>query len=84
METKQLTTEELEQIKSMQKEYNSIAFELGNTEIQLNDLENYKKSLLHSINEITKKEKSLVTILQEKYGTGNIDMETGIITPINS
>jgi len=80
---KKLTNEELEKIKKMQKEFNTLAFEIGSIEIQLNDLINYKNNLLQSITKISNEEKEFTSFLQKNYGNGNIDMETGIITPIN-
>ena len=41
-----------------------------------------KKDLVADIDSSGNKETELVKGLQEKYGTGNIDPETGEITPI--
>lgn len=88
-ETKQLTPEELQQIQEMQKQYNQFVFDLGSIEAQLQGLLN-QKSLLETekanvINDIKllgERERELVTALQEKYGTGNINPQTGEITPL--
>jgi chromosome segregation ATPase len=87
-ETKQLTPEELQQIQEMQKQYNQFVFELGSVEAQLQGLQ-HQKSLLDKekdgivsdIKTLGEKEKQLVISLQEKYGTGNINPQTGEITP---
>ena len=87
-ETKQLTPEELQQIQEMQKQYNQFVFELGSIEAQLQGLQ-HQKSLLDKekdgivsdIKTLGEKEKQLVISLQEKYGTGNINPQTGEITP---
>lgn len=87
-EVKKLTAEELQQIKEMQIQYNKTVFELGNAEAQLNEIANHrinmeaeKSGILSDLNTLIKREKELLTTLQEKYGMGSIDIETGEITP---
>lgn len=88
-EVKKLTTEELQQIKDMQQQYNKFVFELGSVEAQLQNvlatktlIETEKGNVLEDIKKLGEREKELVNGLQEKYGTGNIDVETGEITPL--
>jgi hypothetical protein len=87
-ELKKLTTEEIAQIKEMQTQYNKFVFELGSIEAQLAEMdvqktfmESEKANTLNDIKTLTVKEKELLTSLQEKYGVGNINIETGEITP---
>ena len=86
-EVKKLTTEELQQIKEMQAQYNKFVFDLGSIEAQLQNIlsakftaEMEKNNVLNDIKKLGDREKELVTTLQEKYGNGNIDIETGEIT----
>jgi prefoldin subunit 5 len=86
-ETKQLTPEELQQIQELQKQYNQFVFDLGSIEAQLQALlqqksllETEKEGVLSDIKTLGDKERVLVTMLQEKYGTGNIDPQSGEIT----
>lgn len=88
-ETKKLTSEELQQIKDMQAQYNKFVFELGSVEAQLQNviatkelIETEKGNVLGDIKKLGEREKELVNGLQAKYGTGNIDIETGEITPM--
>jgi hypothetical protein len=88
-EVKQLTPEELSQIKEMQQQYNKFVFELGSVEAQLQNvlatkelIETEKSNVLVDIKKLGEREKELVNGLQAKYGTGNIDIETGEITPM--
>ena len=88
-EIKQLTPEELSQIKEMQQQYNKFVFELGSVEAQLQNvlatkelIETEKSNVLEDIKKLGEREKELVNGLQAKYGTGNIDIETGEITPM--
>jgi flagellar capping protein FliD len=85
----QLTQEELQQIKEFQSKYNQTLFEIGVAEAQrlalleqVEKRESDKKSLLNDLATIEQKESDLVKSLQEKYGTGSINPETGEITPI--
>jgi prefoldin subunit 5 len=87
-ETKQLAPEELQQIQELQKQYNQFVFDLGSIEAQLQALlqqksllETEKEGVLSDIKTLGDKERVLVTMLQEKYGTGNIDPQSGEITP---
>lgn len=84
---KKLTTEEIDSIKNLQKQYNTHIFELGSVEAQLHlllaqtkSLEVEKNNILTDLNKIGEREKELVDSLQEKYGAGNIDLETGEIS----
>jgi len=88
-EVKKLTPEELSQIKEMQQQYNKFVFELGSVEAQLQNviatkelIETEKSNVLVDIKKLGEREKELVNGLQAKYGTGNIDIETGEITPM--
>jgi oligoribonuclease NrnB/cAMP/cGMP phosphodiesterase (DHH superfamily) len=85
----QLTQEELQQVKEFQSKYNQTLFEIGVAEAQrlalleqVEKRESDKKSLLNDLDIIEKKENELVKSLQEKYGIGSINPETGEITPI--
>ena len=84
-----LTQEELQQIREFQSKYNQTLFEIGVTEAQrlalleqVEKRESDKKALLADLDIIEKKEDELIKSLQEKYGTGSINPETGDITPI--
>ena len=85
----QLTQEELQSVRDLQSKYNQTLFEIGVAEAQRLALleqaekrESDKKVLLGDLATIEQKENELVKSLQEKYGTGSINPETGEITPI--
>jgi oligoribonuclease NrnB/cAMP/cGMP phosphodiesterase (DHH superfamily) len=85
----QLTPEELQQIKELQSKYNQTIFEVGASEAQIiafqqgiENLQKAKNGLVSDLKTIEQKESELVKSLQEKYGQGNINPETGEITPI--
>ena len=85
----QLTPEELQSIKDLQSKYNQTIFEIGASEAQLiafrqgiDKLEKAKDGLISDLATIEQKESELVKSLQEKYGHGEIDIETGNIIPV--
>ena len=85
-EVKKLNEEEIAQIKEMQQQYNKFVFELGSFEAQLAELANHKVlieeekiNVLKDIKSLSSREKELLNTLQTKYGTGNINIETGEI-----
>jgi regulator of replication initiation timing len=87
-EVKKLESEELKSIQDLQKQYNQFIFELGNIEAQIqnvvktkNTLEVEKQVILEDLTKLGEREKSIVDVLQQKYGTVNIDPIDGTITP---
>ena len=83
-----LTQEELQSIKDLQSKYNQTLFEIGVAEAQrlalqeqIEKRESDKKALLNDLNTIEQKESELFKSLQEKYGVGNVNPETGEIMP---
>jgi hypothetical protein len=68
--SKKLTPEELQTVKSIKEEYTNLAYALGELEIQ-------KAMLLDTQKDITIREKQIAKQLQEKYGQGTIDLDTG-------
>jgi len=85
----QLTPEELQSIKDLQQQYNKFIFELGSIEAQFQNnianrvfIETEKGNILEDIKKLGEREKELINGLQAKYGVGNIDIESGEITPL--
>lgn len=82
------TDKELESLTELQATYNNIVTNLGQTEIQLTDadknlegLRDTKLQLLQAYDTAKQTETSLFSQINEKYGPGNLDIETGIFTP---
>ena len=83
-----LTPNELVSIKELQTKYNQTILEIGAAEAQsivfqenIEKLQEAKKGLVSDLKTIEQKEAELINSLQEKYGQGNINIETGEITP---
>jgi len=78
-ETKKLTPEELDLVRSLRRDYSNLTISLGELELQLNNINQEKQQLLESHKQLLEKEKQTAQQLQEKYGQGTIDLETGEI-----
>jgi hypothetical protein len=79
METKLLTQEELTQLTSIQNQQNDLIINLGSIEYRMSLLEQNKEILKVQILELEKSNTELGRQLTEKYGSGNINLETGEI-----
>jgi pyruvate-formate lyase-activating enzyme len=76
-ETKKfLTEEELVQLKNYKANKNQITFALGENRLQ-------KESLLSTYRNLVSQEQDFYNKLSIKYGNGNLDLNTGEITPTN-
>ena len=83
MKTK-LTSEELQEFKKVEEEYQRTIFDLGLTTIsiaeeskKLADLENEKIELLITIGQIIIRKQEISRKLGDKYGERQVDLETG-------
>ena len=89
METKQLTQEEILKIKSFQEKYAQITATLGQIRIeqmlvekQLDRLKELETTNLTSYSNIQAEESVFAKELETKYGVGEINIESGVFTPI--
>jgi hypothetical protein len=82
METKVLTQEEIQSLKTLQENQSSLVKALGDLEYQITILESRKQFLKNEIAIQIESEIKIGKELQEKYGEGNINLEKGEFTPI--
>ena len=80
--------EELKQLESLQNDYSQKQVELGQVHVQrlllnqqLAELQNRQSEIEQQYIEIQGREKQMVDVLNEKYGAGQLDPETGVFTP---
>lgn len=83
MATKQLSEHEIKTLTGFQQEENDMIVKLGQIEYQIAILESQKDVILDSREQFTQRKQQFGVILQEKYGDGNINLETGEITTID-
>jgi len=83
METIKLTQEEIDSLKSIQEESSNLTVSFGQLEIAFQSLKLQKENLVEALVNLKNKETEIGTQLQEKYGNGNINIETGEFTKVN-
>ena len=75
-----LSKEELKTLKGYQQQQNQYTFDLGNVDLQKAILEGQRSSILENFANLQENSNKTAKELQEKYGDGNIDLETGEFT----
>ena len=75
-----LSEEELKTLRSYQQKQTQITFNLGNVDIQKAILEGQRSVILENLANLQEKSNKTAKDLQDKYGEGNIDLETGEFT----
>ena len=70
-------------VKDIQQKEQEIVSQLGQIEYQILSLNSQKEDLKDAINDINKKGNKLGEDLQQKYGDGSINIETGEFTKSN-
>lgn len=83
MEKVVLTQEELDVLKTVQEQGNQLINGFGQIEVAFTNLDVQKASLKQALAELKEKETEFGKSLQEKYGNGNINIETGEFTKVD-
>jgi regulator of replication initiation timing len=88
MEKRVFTQEEIDSIKAIQDKYNTLGVQLVQLKLALKSAMDYVESLQleestieQQIIETNQQEKELAAMLDEKYGQGSLDLQTGEFTP---
>ena len=79
---KVLTEMEIENIKKVREDFQTLVGNVGDIEIAIMNLNNRKKEKEIELTKIQKREEEIALNLEKKYGKGNISLETGEFTPI--
>ena len=77
MEKTVLTKEEITQLSSLQEQQNDFVIQLGQTEYQINLLERQKISIKQQIEKFEESQVRLAKQLEDKYGQGSVNLESG-------
>ena len=88
MEKKVFTPEEIEKIKELQDRYNTLGVQLvqlklaqKNAKEYLDSLNDQEQIIEQQVFDTNQEEKDLALQLDEKYGEGSLDLESGEFTP---
>jgi len=84
MEKIKLTEDEIKELTDIRNNFSNLTLMIGETEIGVANLENRKQELLNGLAKITEKQNDLSKKLEDKYGKGNISLETGEFSPIEN
>ena len=83
------TQEELSSLQSLKDSYSNVELSLGKLEVarmqteqRLEQIEDERLRLETQYSNLINDEKVLLDELNEKYGPGNLDPDTGVFTPI--
>lgn len=79
-ESKVLTTDELSKLQEFRNKDNQLVFNLGQTELQIQGLEEQKDQILEAAKQLAAERNEFGQTLTEKYGSGTINIETGEIS----
>lgn len=88
---KEFQQEDMEAVRLLQSEYATNTAQIGQVEVELyilnkrlKDLTEYRESLFVRYDDLQKEEQELVQRLNEKYGDGVLDLDSGRFIPSNS
>jgi hypothetical protein len=88
LETK-FTDQEIQQVKELRDTVNQIVYQFGEIDLEttlmqerLQELQTIRTKLYNEYREMRDKEKNLVDSLNTKYGAGQLDIESGVFTPM--
>ena len=79
-----LTQEELDTLRSLQQQFQTIQFELGEIEVVKISLEERYESAKKSLSETNQKEIDFSNSLKEKYGDISLNVETGEFSKLDT
>lgn len=80
MEEIKLPQEEIDNLKSLQTLQSTLINNFGNLEYQIQVLELQKEKLINQLESLQNKETQISEELNERYGNGNINLDTGVFT----
>ena len=81
MANQKLTQEELQSIAQLQQQNTAIVSELGQIELTRMAVEARRRNAENFLTELRKTEEELAKSLNEKYGAGSIDLQSGEFVP---
>ena len=77
MENKVLDKEEVEALTSLQQEQNDLVYQLGQIEYQIGFFTRQKELVKQQLEAFEKKQQEQAQKLEEKYGQGTVNLESG-------
>ena len=81
MANQKLTQEELQTIAELQQKNTAVVSELGQIELARMSVQSRRANAENFLAELRKSEEELANSLNEKYGAGSIDLQSGEFVP---
>lgn len=82
METKKLSQEQLQQIKSIQQKNQAVVQELGQIKILKLQLKKRQQTAQQYLEDLLEEQEQIAQEIESIFGKGSIDIETGEFTPL--
>ena len=79
---KKFTKEELQELEEIRVKLSDLSFQLGILQISKINMKKREAYLENELNNLNKVESDLAKKLTDKYGKGNLDLETGEFIPV--
>ena len=77
-----LTKDEIKDLGDIRASISNITLMIGETEIAFENLAIRKNELLSNLRKLSEKQNDFAQKLENKYGKGNVNIDTGEFTPI--
>ena len=77
-----LTKDEIKEIGDIRMSISHVALAIGENEITFENLGIRKKELMSRLLKFSEKQNDFAQKLEDKYGKGNVNLDTGEFTPI--
>ena len=80
METKKLSQQQLQQLRNIQQNYQSVVQELGQIEIAKLQLKKRQQTAQQYLEELLEEQEQVAHEIEDTFGKGSVDIETGEFT----
>ena len=77
-----LTKDEIKEIGDIRSSISNVTIAIGETEIAFANLEIRKNELLNNLRKLSEKQNDFAKKLEDKYGNGNVNLDTGEFVPV--
>ena len=77
-----LTEDEMKELTDIRTDYQNITSVIGDIEVNIESLKSRKEELMNKVKKLSEKQNDINRKLENKYGKGNISLDTGEFNPI--
>ena len=77
-----LTEDEMKELTDIRTSYQNMTSVIGDIEVNIESLKSRKEELMNKVKKLSEKQNDINRKLENKYGKGNISLDTGEFNPI--